>query len=122
MDPKPTQVSLSALAEGAAGELFDREFRRILANMQDPNTAATAKRTIALTLTVTPTEDRERASYSVDVQCKLAGIRPQLGSMYLGEQDGELVAVHFDPRQRDLFREPAADEAVTPINRTRETV
>jgi hypothetical protein len=117
---KPQMVSLESLAAGAAGELFQREFARVLDNIQDPNTDPKAKRTITLQVLIVPHESRENAAFTVNVSCKLAGIRPHASSMYLGEQGGQLVAVTFDPRQRNLF-EGEHDPAVSPITRKEAT-
>ena len=118
-EAKAMQVNLETLAGGAAGELFDLEFERILKNIQDPNTDPTAKRQITLTVTIQADEIRESAVAMVNVVAKLAPVRPHKSAMYLGEREGRMVAVTFDPRQGSLF-EPDADPAVSPINRKSE--
>lgn len=112
--PEQTHVSLATLAEGAAGELFDRELLAVLRNISDPNTPAKAKRAITFTLVLVPTEDREQVAHLINVSSKLAPVKPTAGTMFLGEVGGRPVAVTFNPRQSDLFPE-TRDPAVTPM-------
>lgn len=120
MNGTPMQVSLETLAQGAAGELFARELGAALRNINDPNTSAKAKRTVVLTVVLQPGEDdRERVGFLIDVKSKLAPVKPHAGLMYLGEKNGQPVAVTFDPRQNDLFPD-SRDPDVTPMNRSRE--
>lgn len=112
-----TDVTLETLANGAAVELFARDWRELLENVQDPNTHAKAKRQIILTVTVEPHESRDNGQVTVQVKSKLA---PHIGAssmIYMGERDGELVAVAHDVGQREIFADER-DESVTSINRS----
>lgn len=53
MDPS-TQKSILQMAKGAIQERADYEMSRLLANILDPNTSATAKRKLTLTLEMVP--------------------------------------------------------------------
>lgn len=46
--------SVLEMAMGAIAEITDYEVERVVANIMDPNTAATAKRKITITLTFAP--------------------------------------------------------------------
>lgn len=100
------KVSLASLAEGAAGELFDAELERVLENIADPNTRASAKRAIVLTVTIAPDETRQAAPFSIGVMVKLAPTRPHASTMYFGSEYGRPVAKMVDPGQRNLFETP----------------
>lgn len=113
---RPLDVTLDTLARGAAGELFDLEFRRILASINDPNTLATAKRVITITLTITPDETRTQARAVVDISSKIPQMHPHAMPIFIGERAGSPVAVMFDPRQGTLFSEDS-DPSVSPIQR-----
>lgn len=107
------EVTLETVGGGAALELFERELRDVLKNIQDPNTDAEATRSIALTVSFSPHEDRESAGIAVAAKTKLAPARPHVSHVYIGQKDGRLLAVEHDPRQSDLFRD---DGSVRPIH------
>lgn len=112
---KLTELKLETLAGGAALELFDRELQEVLKNIQDPNTEAEKARAIHVKVTLSPSEDRDRADVALEVKSKLAPPKPVKSLVHMGEKDGRLVAVSYDPRQSDLFRE--TDEGIVPIER-----
>ncbi len=97
------RVSLVSVANGAAVELFEREFSAVLANISDINTSPSATRQITIKLTFKPDESRESAMVKVAVTSKVAGVRPIDREIFLGRQDGELIAVQSNPRQGRIF-------------------
>lgn len=66
------EITLTNLAGGAAEERFNEALRDVLINIVDPNTEATAERTVTLTVKLKPDDSREMAATSVDVKTKLA--------------------------------------------------
>lgn len=60
--------SVLEMAMGAIAEITDYEVERVVANIMDPNTAATAKRKITITLTFAP--DDYRQQIGMDAQAK----------------------------------------------------
>lgn len=96
------QMTLQELGGGIVPELFDLELGRVLRNIDDVNTEATATRSISIAITVKPSEDRESAGVTVKVSSKLAGPRPQATSVFIGRDQGELVAYLRDPHQREM--------------------
>jgi hypothetical protein len=113
-----TVVTLETVGGGAAGELFAREFEKVLANIQDPNTDAQAVREVNVKVRIKPGADRESSDTYVIVTSKLAGIKPVKRTMYLATRNGKLVATEFDPKQPGLF--DAGGSEVLPINRGKE--
>jgi hypothetical protein len=103
-------VSLEQLAEGAAGELFEREMQRVLGNILDPNTDWKKRREITLKFIIAANEDRESAILAVDANSKIAPARPHVQPIFLGRRNGRMVAV--SRIQHALFPE---DPAVTPM-------
>lgn len=73
-------VSLATLSDGAAVERFDLALQDVLTNIQDPNTDWKKARTINLKMTIKPNENRDISSVVVEVDRKLAPIKP-FGSM-----------------------------------------
>lgn len=115
MSPSEKELTLDTVAGGAAPALFEHELRKVLNNIHDPNTKAKAGRTITLTVEITPDEKRHRLDVTVAAKSKLAPHRAEQGVAFSGKHsDGRVVAVTYDPKQRELW---AADEDadVTPI-------
>jgi len=98
-------VTLTSLADGAAAELFQSELDKLLRNIQDPNTDATATRTVTLQVTFAPDEDREKGEVRIKASSKLAGLKGAKTEVYFGRHQGQLVATEFNPRQAGLFDE-----------------
>jgi hypothetical protein len=103
-------VTLDTIGAGALRELFQAELTRILANILDPNTGATTKRVITMTVTLRPKRDRDVADVELACTAKLAGLASVSTQLFLGKSRGQLIAVERDPRQSDLF-----DQAPRPL-------
>lgn len=56
--------SLIDMANGAIKERLDYEMGRVIQNISDPNTKATAKRTITVKITLEPDEERQHVEVS----------------------------------------------------------
>lgn len=54
-------TSLLDMANGAIKERIDYEMGRVMQNISDPNTKASAKREITLKITLAPDEDRKHS-------------------------------------------------------------
>ena len=65
------QKSILQMARGAIMERADYEMSRLLANILDPNTSATAKRKLTLTLELKPDDDRQTITVSLLCKCRL---------------------------------------------------
>ena len=89
---------------GAAVELFNTEFQRVLDNCLDPNTKATAKREVRLKVIIKPDDDRESCSVEIQAESKLAAVRPYPTNIFLGKEGSRAVAVENDPKQANVFR------------------
>lgn len=103
-------VTLETLGHGAAAELFDKELSRVLDNIMDPDTSATAKRSITLKVEITPDDGRAEARISVTASSKIAAPRGAGGTMFIGRYGGKPVATSFNPQQQQM----EFDEATKP--------
>lgn len=99
-------VTLGTIAGGAALERFQDGLLRILENIEDPNTAATAKRKLVLTVEFHPSKKRDSADVFINVETKPAPAEKFPTRVFIGRHNGQLVAVENDPRQQRLFDEP----------------
>lgn len=115
MSPSLTQeVVLETIGAGTLPELFGHEWRKLLANTQDPNTDPEEVREITIKIKVKPSKNREEATTRLHISSKLASFRAVEQRVFVGEKNGHPVAVTFDPKQGDIFR---PDSGVTPIAR-----
>lgn len=68
--------SVLDMAMGAIAEITDYEVERVVANIMDPNTSATAKRKITITLTFAPDDYRQQIGMDAQAKTALAPIQP----------------------------------------------
>ena len=111
-------INLETLNSGAVLDLFDVEWKKLLQNIYDQNTKPDAVRKVKIEIAVKPAKDRRNASTSVSVKSTLAAIVPHEASIVIGvEEDGEVQAYTFDPRQQSLDFDKEEDGKVTPFNK-----
>lgn len=102
------KVELQNLVGGQLQEKFEHAFKKVLENLQDPNTSFKVKRGITIKLDFVQNEKRDDVLVSVDVSEKLA---PQAGmktSFSIGKdlQTGEIYAEEYGKQikgQMNLF-------------------
>lgn len=85
MNPE-MQKSILQMARGAIMERADYEMSRLLANILDPNTSATAKRKLTLTLELKPDDDRQTITVSCTAKPTLAATNPVVTSLYVADE------------------------------------
>ena len=112
------RLSLATLKGGAAIEQFDEALQRVLENVVDPNTKATAKRIVTLKLTVVPDEERELLGLTVSVKESMAPAVDLSSRAWIAHTRNGVVGVEHDPRQPGLFEEEEAD--VRPLRAVRD--
>ena len=83
--------SLIDMANGAIKERLDYEMGRVINNISDPNTKATAKRTITVKITLEPDEERQHVEVSATASSTLAALA-------VGQEGGHTVAVELTPQ------------------------
>jgi len=82
------------LNEGSIDELFKREWAKVLDNIQDPTTEASAKRRIIIEISIIPSNDRSMAKVVTKAKTSLAGIKADEGAVLLElTSSGEVVAM-----------------------------
>lgn len=99
------KATLFNICGGAAAEMFDAEFERVVRNALDPNTKLNGKREITITIAVKPNEGRTAVNLEMDVTSKVAGCNGVSGVVYTGiTRLGKVVTANFrEPSQDDLF-------------------
>lgn len=113
MDP----ISLTTICNGAAEEVFRREFAELLKNITDPNTDPEAKRRITLVFDFKPMGDRSGAEVKFACAARLAPVSLVKSSIFLARKDGDLQAYSTDSHQTALFEQKP--EAAAPSEKGR---
>lgn len=92
--------SIMQMAKGAFMERIDYEMAKIMDNILDANTKATAKRKLTVTLTFSPDDERTNIGVSMVAKTSLASTNPAVTSLYLMGEDGtgEVQAVEMVPQ------------------------
>lgn len=94
------ELTLANLGGGAAIEKAQEELSRLVANVLDPNTEATAKRSVTVTITVKPDRDRGFGEVEVSTSAKLAPSVAFVTRAFFGRtKDGEAKAFEDNPKQ-----------------------
>jgi hypothetical protein len=106
----PRVVTLGGMRGGAVEELFQQELLRVLQNIDDPNTAAKAKREIVLKFKLSASEDRDVVSIEVASSAKLAGIRPLSAMLHMGKVQGSLALI--EPLRQEVIEAPPGPSGV----------
>ena len=90
-------LNLNGMADGALQEKLNAAMRKVLENMQDPNTPYKVKRGITVKLGFTQTESRNDAVVDVSVETKLAPASPIQTMMSIGKdlRNGEVYAEEY---------------------------
>lgn len=99
MGNKLNRESVLRMAQGAFEERVDRAMVEAIDNILDPNTKATAKRSITLNIELRPDEERSHIEVSVSVKTKLATLNPVPTSLAIvADGNGELMVAEMVPQ------------------------
>lgn len=110
------RTSIIQMARGAIMERIDYEMKTVIDNILDPNTKAVAKRTLSLTIDLTPDDNRKVLAVSCTVKSKLVPTNPVATALYISGEDADgVTAVEMVPNipgQADLF---GGEEEAAPV-------
>ena len=93
------QKSILQMARGAIQERADYEMAKLLNNVLDPNTKATAKRKLVLTLELLPDDSRQNITVSCTAKSTLAATNPVTTALYVAGEDTVVEMVPQVPGQ-----------------------
>lgn len=106
------QKSILQMARGAIQERADYEITKILDNILDPNTTATAKRKLTITLTLCPDDTRQNISVGVVAKSTLAPTNPVTTSLYVADEE---TIVEMVPQIPGQFGMDGSEEESAPM-------
>lgn len=118
------RINLEALADGAFAEKLNEALIQVADNIQNPNTEATTKRQINVTIKFAPNKTRQLVNTQIAVTTKLAateaidtqmimGVNMRTGQLEIAEYDGHIRGQMsiYDLAQPQEKLEPAAGDA-----------
>jgi len=113
---KPQVKSILEMARGAFLERADYEMNKLIGNILDPNTSATTKRKMTITVTFLPDDDRKNIGVKVDVKSAFAPTKPAVTTLYVAGENSDGIPQVAEmtpqiPGQLNMFggeQEPAA--------------
>ena len=99
MNKNIERSSILQMARGAFQERVDYEMGRVVDNILDLNTKATAKRKITLTIELTPDDERQTISVAVQAKATLAPTNPVATALCItSDGNGEMVVAEMVPQ------------------------
>ena len=90
--------SIIDMARGAIKERVDYEMTRVVENILDPNTSATAARKITITLNLKPDDTRQNIAVSV-AKSTLAATNPVTTALYVADEESIVEMIPQIPGQ-----------------------
>lgn len=94
---KNIKLNLSELSDGAVQEKIDREVKKVLQNILDPNTDFDKARTVTVTISMKANEQRNSLTTDVSVKSKLAPQKSIATTVLVGRDDntGQIQAAEL---------------------------
>ncbi|MBE7897279.1 replication terminator protein [Paenibacillus polymyxa] len=87
------RIELSRLVQGGVQEKFNKEWDRVMRNIDDPNTSATAARSITITVNLKPDAKRKKINTNVTTKSTIAPDNPLETTFIMGTDNaGNVVA------------------------------
>ena len=100
MERQLDKKSILEMAGGAILERVDYEMGKVIDNIMDPNTKATGKRKITVTLELIPNADRKTIVTNTTAKCALVPTEPVTTSLFITSKasTGEMVVAEMVPQ------------------------
>ena len=100
MNEQIDKKSILEMSMGAIMERVDYEMGRVIANILDPNTKATGKRKITVTLELVPAADRKTITVLSTAKSSLVATDPITTSLFItgNPGSGEMMVAELTPQ------------------------
>ncbi|MPL66020.1 hypothetical protein SDC9_11688 [bioreactor metagenome] len=96
------EVDLATINGGALIDLFQEQWKRLVANIADINTKPDAVREISIKIKVKPDKSRRNATSQIHCEAKLPTVQDHESFIFFEKEGEVLVAYPDDPRQQVL--------------------
>lgn len=94
------KLELSNIQNGVVFDLFEEELRKVLANIEDENTAANAERSITVKIAIKPDKTRRTGEVKIQAYATLAKVKPAESFLFFDRNEvGEFSAFQDEPGQ-----------------------
>ena len=107
MSEQLDKKSILEMSMGAILERVDYEMGKVMDNILDPNTKATAKRKISVTLELIPSADRRTITVQSTAKCSLTPTDPVTTSLYITNApstgDSTAARASMAPEARSIY-------------------
>jgi hypothetical protein len=112
------RIGLQGIQGGVVVDLFDEEIKKVLANIEDENTAANQERSITIKIAIKPDKTRRTGEVKVHAYSTLAKIKPCESFLFFDrDESGKFSAYEDDPGpelpgidEKEPVRFPRANE------------
>lgn len=105
-------VGITELQGGVAIRMIDDALKHAVINCLDPNASAKKNRKVNLTVTISPSEDRNGANVEISVTTTLAPPREKVTHLYFGVRgDGSVAAKEAHIDQSEMFVDDKIDDS-----------
>lgn len=92
------RIELQNINNGAVLDLFDEEWRKVIANIEDENTVPGTERSVTIKIAVKPDKTRRTGAVSIQAHSALAKLRPAESLLFFDrDAAGQFAAFEDDP-------------------------
>jgi len=92
------RAALDKIQNGAIFDLFNEEFKKVLANIEDENTAPNTERSITIKIAIKPDKTRRTGEVKTQVSSTLAKVKPTESFLFFDrDEKGKFAAYTDDP-------------------------
>jgi hypothetical protein len=92
------KIELQGIQSGVVIDLFNEELKRVLANIEDENTAANQERSVTIKIAIKPDKTRRTGEVKVHAYPTLAKVKPCESFVFFDtDKDGKFAAYEDSP-------------------------
>ena len=109
--------SILEMARGGFLEQVDYEMAKVIRNICDPNTKATGKRKVTITMELTPDDTRQNIAVTFGSKLALVATNPLTTSLYISGENstGEMQVVEMVPQIPGQMSLDGTEQEAAPI-------
>lgn len=117
MNREKLQKSILEMGRGGFLEQVDYEMAKVIDNILDPNTKATGKRKITITMELTPDDTRMNIAVSFATKLSLVATNPLTTNLYIAGENstGEMQVVEMVPQIPGQFDMDGNEQSAPPV-------
>ncbi len=112
-------TSILEMARGGFLEQVDYEMNKVIDNILDPNTKATGKRKITITMELNPDDSRRNIAVNFGTKLSLVATNPLTTTLYIAGENGtgEVQVVEMTPQIPGQMNLDGDEQSAPPVLR-----